>query len=193
MTSYKLAKNGIWKIENGAIVASIPEDLKNRDYQEYLAWLAAGNTPEPADPPDMNALRGAARAALADGIYRACLAITDEPSIDGLKIAEWQVKEATWKAWEAAGRPKPAVGNEFEWVIGEAEQYIADPSSGISSASDLLARWGANATAWRQIQKEVIPAFRKGQKNAIDAADAATLEMMTAEDFKAALLAVVGW
>jgi hypothetical protein len=27
----------------------IPFDEANRDYKEYLEWLAAGNTPEPAD------------------------------------------------------------------------------------------------------------------------------------------------
>ena len=52
MTTYKLYKGGI---ENKVCALlrdgkdSIPFDPDNTDYQRYLKWVAAGNTPEPAD------------------------------------------------------------------------------------------------------------------------------------------------
>lgn len=52
MADYKLT-NGteIIRISDGAI---IPPDVKNIDYQEYLSWVAAGNTPDPVPEPTLD-------------------------------------------------------------------------------------------------------------------------------------------
>lgn len=48
MALYKLTSNGV---STGN--TSIPNNPQNADWQAYLAWVAAGNTPDPVDPPSV--------------------------------------------------------------------------------------------------------------------------------------------
>ena len=47
--NYKLTKEGntVIRLSDNAL---IPFDNRNMDFQEYIAWIAAGNTPLPRDP-----------------------------------------------------------------------------------------------------------------------------------------------
>jgi hypothetical protein len=53
--------------------ATIPNDPGNRDYREYLEWLAAGNTPEPvpAPPPPPPSYTAFWEGLLATDVYQA--------------------------------------------------------------------------------------------------------------------------
>jgi len=51
MKNYKLiqGEHGIASINIVGTNISIPLDPDNTDYQEYLEWVAEGNTPDPAE------------------------------------------------------------------------------------------------------------------------------------------------
>jgi intein-encoded DNA endonuclease-like protein len=47
----KYANELIRRFDDSGAVSYIPSSQNNPDYQQYLAWLAEGNTPLPPDDP----------------------------------------------------------------------------------------------------------------------------------------------
>lgn len=74
MSAYKLTIAGVQRTLDGAF---IPFDVGNRQYKEYLDWLAAGNSADPADPerqPDSDLVTAAAKLA-SDPVFRALVKV----------------------------------------------------------------------------------------------------------------------
>jgi len=64
--SYQLTQTGaVVRTSDGAF---IPPDPGNADYQQFLAWLEAGNTPDPAPEPEPASALTAAEKLAAAGI-----------------------------------------------------------------------------------------------------------------------------
>lgn len=80
---YKLTNSTSIIRADGAV---IPADPANTDYAQYLAWLAEGNTPEPADLPDPSIARAAKLAEvreLREGILNRLAGIAFAAQLEG--------------------------------------------------------------------------------------------------------------
>lgn len=91
---YRASTNGmIQRLADGAF---IPENADNRDYQAFLAWQAAGNTPEPAPPapwPELTKLQlrlGLLSAGLTAAVVEAAIAKIADPDQRERAMIFWQ-------------------------------------------------------------------------------------------------------
>lgn len=97
--------------------ANIPADVRNTDYQDYLSWVAEGNTPEPyVEPPvpipSIVSMRQARLALLQSGLLAsvdAAIASLPSPQKEAAQI-EWEYSQEVHRDKELVGMLAPALG-----------------------------------------------------------------------------------
>lgn len=120
---YKLTKtDAVIRLSDGAC---IPSDPANTDRQEYEAWIAGGNTPEPVDPPSAEQQREQFKAARANAVSRITVTTQAGNTFDGDEISQGRMARAIL-GLQAAGADAVV-----SWVL-------ADNSVLMASAAELL-------------------------------------------------------
>lgn len=149
--------------------AYIPADPGNTDRQHYDVWLAAGNTPQPADEPTLAQLQVAYRTDI-DG--QANSTRQKYVTFIAAQDATYLQKYDEAKRYKAAGYPAGLTG--YSWIAAET---TATGKTSTAAADGIIAEgdyW--NSTKGPDIERE----RRKG-KLAVDAATTSA-DALTARD-----------
>lgn len=106
MSKYELREGGVFDNDNSIF---IPEAPGNLDWEEYLEWVAIGNTPDPLpappnDPPSQCSMRQARLALLSAGHLQA---VTD--AITAIVGAEGDAALVEWEFGTVVMRTHPLV------------------------------------------------------------------------------------
>lgn len=120
--AYKLTRfDSIIRLSDNAC---IPQDERNTDYKEYLRWLEAGNTPQPADPepvPVQIVTMRQARLALHDAGKLAAIDAA-VAQIGGSAQIEWEYATEVRRDWPLVAQVAAGVGMSSEQLDALFEQ-----------------------------------------------------------------------
>lgn len=138
MADYKFTiDTSIIRTSDGAVIAADPD---NRDYREYLAWVAAGNRADPAVPPKTLDERRAEIVAAIDEVSDAVMEV-------GAPYAGKRIQVTNGSRADLAGLATTALAalsGAVKWPGSYAAGWIAidntrilmpDPADGIALAS----------------------------------------------------------
>ena len=131
---YKLANStGVIRTSDNAL---IPADADNADWQKYQQWLAAGNTPLPADVPQVAELLTRAK----DELRALRKPILD--AVNGI-------------GWRASMTGNTAVANEALALAQALLDITADPA--LNAATDYDSMRAAGVAAYKRIAATASP------------------------------------
>lgn len=147
---YKLMKGGaVMRLADNAI---IQEEETNRDWQEYQAWLAAGNSPEPAETQDD--VKSSALAAINASCEQAIVAIqSGHPSSE---VLSWPKQETEARSYVS----DPSAPTPLLDALAEARGIDkAELAARVILKADAFAKYSGAAIGKRQALEDALNAL----------------------------------
>lgn len=150
---YKLTKNG--DVLRLADKVMVPQEEANRDWQEYQAWLVAGNSPEPAETQDE--VKASALASINASCERAIVAI--QSGYPSSEVLSWPKQEAEARSYVAdSSAPTPLLD-----ALAEARGIDkTELAARVILKADAFAKYSGTAIGKRQALEDALIALPAG-------------------------------